>query len=275
MKTADGYLVDSGNGNDTVIGGVGDDSITGGAGNDSLTGGQGADTFTFSRSDFFSYNESTGLEVYNKAVDTITDFKPGEGDTLDFGDLGDLSFYNSLTAAKADAASLFFSGGSVYLNTDTSDDGSKYNAVPILNFTIKPVVLSDNSGFASPVGGAGDDDITGSAGNDSLTGGQGADTFTFSRSDFFSYNESTGLEVYNKAVDTITDFKLGEGDALDLGDLGALEFYSSLKEANDMNSQLFYTGGKVYLNTADTSNDSSNYSATAIITLIGNPILDA
>ncbi len=54
-------------------------------------------------------------------------------------------------------------------------------------------------------GGTGDDQLTGGKGNDILTGGAGADTFIWKAGD-------TGN-------DTITDFKAGEGDRIDISDL--------------------------------------------------------
>ncbi|NHN78734.1 calcium-binding protein, partial [Azotobacter chroococcum] len=62
-----------GQGNDTLIGSAGDDILIGGAGDDILTGGDGADTFVWRAGD-------TGNDV-------VTDFDPGEGDTLDLSDL--------------------------------------------------------------------------------------------------------------------------------------------------------------------------------------------
>ncbi|TBW10116.1 type I secretion C-terminal target domain-containing protein, partial [Azotobacter chroococcum subsp. isscasi] len=58
---------------DTLIGSAGDDILIGGAGDDILTGGDGADTFVWRAGD-------TGNDV-------VTDFDPGEGDTLDLSDL--------------------------------------------------------------------------------------------------------------------------------------------------------------------------------------------
>ncbi|EMV9186202.1 type I secretion C-terminal target domain-containing protein, partial [Escherichia coli] len=54
-------------------------------------------------------------------------------------------------------------------------------------------------------GGTGDDQLTGGKGDDILTGGAGADTFIWKAGD-----------VGN---DTITDFKAGEGDRIDLSEL--------------------------------------------------------
>lgn len=69
-----------GNGNDTLDAGADNDALDGGVGNDTLIGGAGADTLT----------GGTGADVFRwESVDvlgdTITDFKRGEGDTLDLG----------------------------------------------------------------------------------------------------------------------------------------------------------------------------------------------
>ncbi len=125
-------------------------------------------------------------------------------------------------------------------------------------------------------GGAGDDLITGGAGSDKLTGGKGLDTFSFSLSDFFTDKEDKDgniISEFNKSVDTITDFNLTEGDMLDLGNLGLLDFsYNSLTAAQTDEAQLFYLKGIVYLNT-DTTGEK--YTATPIINLTGNPAVNA
>ena len=54
-------------------------------------------------------------------------------------------------------------------------------------------------------GGAGNDVLTGGKGNDMLSGGAGADTFVWKAGDI--------------GQDVIKDFKLSEGDRLDLTDL--------------------------------------------------------
>lgn len=76
--TEDGVLLAGGNGNDRLIGGQsadllvggnGRDVLAGGAGDDDLVGGHGADRF-----------------FVGEGKDTISDFRPAEGDRLDFGD---------------------------------------------------------------------------------------------------------------------------------------------------------------------------------------------
>jgi Ca2+-binding RTX toxin-like protein len=148
--TKNGFELNAGEGNDTIIGGVGNDTIIGGAGSDKLTGGKGIDVFSFSKSDFFTDN-SNGIKVYNKSVDTITDFNVKEGDLLDFDDLGQLEFYANLKDAQESNAHLFFIKGSnkVYLNTDTTD--SHYNATIIITLTGKTEVNTELTNFNYPI----------------------------------------------------------------------------------------------------------------------------
>ncbi len=130
-------------------------------------------------------------------------------------------------------------------------------------------VIDAGSGKDVVVGNIGDDKITGGAGSDKLTGGKGADTFSFSNADFFTENASGDL-VFNKSADTITDFKLVEGDSLDFSDLGDLYFYKTVNDAKLEDAHLFYVigSGKIYFNTDMTG---EKFTATPIITLTGNP----
>ncbi|MFQ2478792.1 retention module-containing protein [Aeromonas caviae] len=66
-------------GNDRLLGGMGDDVLRGGQGNDILTGGAGSDLFVWGSGD-----EGT---TATPAIDTITDFRPQEGDRIDLADL--------------------------------------------------------------------------------------------------------------------------------------------------------------------------------------------
>ncbi|WP_457851635.1 type I secretion C-terminal target domain-containing protein [Aeromonas caviae] len=58
---------------------MGDDVLRGGQGNDILTGGAGSDLFVWGSGD-----EGTTASL---AIDTITDFRPQEGDRIDLADL--------------------------------------------------------------------------------------------------------------------------------------------------------------------------------------------
>ena len=72
--------------------------------------------------------------------------------------------------------------------------------------------IGGGAGNDTVKGGAGTDMIYGNLGDDTLTGGAGADAFVFLKSDV----AATGAAL---SKDTITDFKISEGDRLDLRDL--------------------------------------------------------
>jgi Ca2+-binding RTX toxin-like protein len=150
ITNKEGVQIDAGLGKDTVIGSIGNDTIIGGAGSDKLTGGKGADTFSFSNADFYTEN-ANGNSVFNKSADTITDFNLKEHDILDFGDLGELSFYTTLNAAKVDDAHLFYLKGSgkIYLNVIDTNSG-KYVPTVIITLTGKPAVNADLTDWDYP-----------------------------------------------------------------------------------------------------------------------------
>jgi Ca2+-binding RTX toxin-like protein len=243
--------------------------------------------FTDMNSDFL-FSVSGGNIIENETI-----FWNKDSDTniiISKGTLTGVSIANSdyiLTTAKV-----------LYIDTQNAWGENGYEYTPILNergYTLStmqeeitkrfvPIVLKNDNvitiknpdgtevnagdGKDTVIGSIGEDTISGGAGSDKLTGGKGADTFAFSKSDFFTAN-SKGVEVYNKSVDAITDFNIKEGDLLDFGDLGQLEFYTKLKEAQASNAHLFFIKGsnKVYLNTDITEN---HYTPTVIITLTGN-----
>jgi Ca2+-binding RTX toxin-like protein len=85
-------ILEAGKGNDRLEGRAGRDILIGGTGNDILVGGSGGDTLTGGTgSDTFVYQAVTDLG------DTITDFKPSEGDKLDLSQLLAGSLYSNDT----------------------------------------------------------------------------------------------------------------------------------------------------------------------------------
>lgn len=142
--TNDGDELIGGSGNDVLIGNAGGDNLTGGAGIDKLTGGKDGDTFSFQTSDFLTENKNGDL-VFNKSVDTITDFKPKDGDTLSFGDMGDVAFFKNLSMAKSEQAPLFYIKGKIYFDTNPADD--IYTPTVIVKLTGNPKVSTDFTGW--------------------------------------------------------------------------------------------------------------------------------
>jgi hypothetical protein len=88
-------------------------------------------------------------QIYLPLIHQI--FDPIEGDVLEFGELGGLGFYPTVAAAKIAEASLFYSGGKIYLNTDTT--GEKFIATPIITLTgnQKSFLNADGDGWAESI----------------------------------------------------------------------------------------------------------------------------
>jgi VCBS repeat-containing protein len=83
-------------------------------------------------------------------------------------------------------------------------------------------------------GGAGNDALNGGNGNDILVGGKGNDALAGGAgADVFAWKLGDGGTAGAPAVDTITDFKVSEGDRLDLRDLLQSEAGSSLDKYLD------------------------------------------
>lgn len=120
------------------------------------------------------------------------------------------------------------------------------------------------SGNDTLIGGHGDDILIGGDGKNTLTGGPGKDTFNFYKIDFFN-EDVNGNFIFNKSSTQITDFNPNQ-DQLVTSQLGHLEFFDSLKDAQTAQSELFYIPGKIYLNI-----DEEGYKPVQIITLTGNP----
>ena len=175
------------------------DAITGHAadtGADTLTGGSGNDILF---GDLISYNKLEGSAALKAfAADKLST-------TVDHID--DRTLHQFISEHVADVGALA-SASNIY---GTSDGADK------LIGNVGDDILFGQGGNDVLSGGAGNDILVGGKGNDTLTGGGQADTFVWLKGDT---NTGTG-------VDTITDFKHGEGDKLDLSDL--------LQGSNDAN----------------------------------------
>ncbi|WP_420859382.1 Hint domain-containing protein [Marivivens marinus] len=163
-----GMVVDTGAGNDTIIGGLGndilsggagDDLISGGAGIDTIGGGTGNDTITFAEGDVVQGNEGDDTfiledlgEPTNGTI-TVTGGNTSEtlggGDTLQLGDLADLSTLN-ITGTSTNA-----SGNTSYSGSVTLDDGTILNFSEIENI----ICFTTGTRIATPHGARAIEDL--------------------------------------------------------------------------------------------------------------------
>ncbi|MFM5843711.1 retention module-containing protein [Aeromonas sanarellii] len=120
-------------GSDRILGGLGDDLIRGGQGNDILSGGAGSDLFVWGQGD-----EGTAAQP---AIDTITDFRPEEGDRIDLADLLKGVTGNSLDGLLNHLSATVTTGsgglGDVNLSVSPAGDGHVTQQI-----TLKDVDLS-------------------------------------------------------------------------------------------------------------------------------------
>src|SRR5450830_197979 len=208
------------------------DAITGHAadtGADTLTGGSGNDILF---GDLISYNNLEGSAALKAfAADKLST-------TVDHID--DRTLHQFITEHVADVGALA-SASNIYGTNDGADSliGNAGNDI-----------LFGQGGNDVLSGGAGNDILVGGKGNDTLTGGAGADTFVWLKGDT---NTGTG-------VDTVTDFKHGDGDKLDLSDL--------LQDNNDTNLSSYL---KL---TTDSSGSTLSVSSTGTFTAQGGGTAD-
>lgn len=213
--------------------------------------------------------------------------------TLENSDLKMVSAAISATAFDSELSNVFYDLKNI-LGNDSVEGGALIseetvngviNAFQYINYANNIITIKSSEGIAIDagngndvvVGGIGDDTIIGGSGSDKLTGGRGLDKFTFGFSDFYTdfdaFMESNDSEpVFNKSVDVITDFSLRNGDILDFGNMGKLGFYKTVDDAIANKAELFYVTGQVYYNT---SWNIDNYTPVIIITLTGNPPVNA
>ncbi len=94
------------------------------------------------------------------------------------------------------------------------------------------VVASGDGVGSTFIGTDGDDVLVGGAGNDILTGNDG--------SDIFVWNEGDEGTLATPAVDTVTDFSIAQGDALNLADLLQGEHDGSGVDADNLDQFLSF-----------------------------------
>ncbi|MGN5017874.1 retention module-containing protein [Aeromonas caviae] len=128
-------------GNDRLLGGMGDDVLRGGQGNDILTGGAGSDLFVWGSGD-----EGT---TASPAIDTITDFRPQEGDKIDLADLlkgvTDNSVDGLLGHLQASVTSTGNGLSDVSLSVSPAGDGNVTQQITLKDVDLRGWNLSGSS----------------------------------------------------------------------------------------------------------------------------------
>jgi Ca2+-binding RTX toxin-like protein len=182
-----GDVMDGQRGNDILDGGAGADVLSGGSGNDYIAAGSGHDILFGSAGNDVLIGEAGNDRLIGG---------PGQ-DTAVFEDNGNLvvdlgagTARGTLGADRLEAIENIVALGTTVLILGDAGDNH----------------LEAGWGLDTLSGGEGDDELYGQQSNDRLTGGPGADHFLFGDR---NWNEASG-------DDLITDFRVGEGDRIDV-----------------------------------------------------------
>lgn len=239
------------NGNDTISGDRGSDKINGGNGNDVLLGGLDRDTLIGGNGNDLLYGGDGNDNLMGGAGNDTVD--GGIGNDVINGGTGN----DSLLGGDGNDTITAGTGGS-YLEGGAGDD--------VLIGGASDDRLVGNAGRDRLTGGAGNDRLVGGedadvlnggAGHDTLEGGSGADTLT----------GGAGMDTFLfdniNAVDKVSDFKMADGDRLDLSAL----FTDHAAVAGELASYVQFTQTRAGL---DVSVDlTGNGQFTKIVQLVG------
>ena len=181
MSRSDGGddILFGGAGNDILYGGGGDDILAGGDGNDLIYGGMGNDILFGD-----GYNEFS--ELFNYISTKLGVESPTLADVQKY--IIDNSQEFDISSPEGGDDTLYGGAGNDILFGGGGND-----------------ILYGGEGNDTLYGGTGNDILIGGKGNDTLYGGSGSDTFTWLKGD--------------DGHDVIKDFRVDEGDRIDLSDL--------------------------------------------------------
>jgi Ca2+-binding RTX toxin-like protein len=279
-------LLDGGDGNDKLFGNEGNDILRGGLGADRLDGGAGRDTADYSlAADAVVANLAEPLANAGEAAgDTYTSIENVTGsdfddtirgntgsNTLNGGDGDDiLNGGRNITSGPIRQRSSDTVNGGDGSDTITADNGDRVNGgdgydtvigdnsarrgfnfqvggtdvekvvgtryadvIDASGVTTYGVDLFGQEGSDTLTGGTQSDELDGGSGNDRLTGGDGQDAFIF--------EDGWGR-------DTITDFQLGNIDALIMTNVTGLDNFAQLTITDGMGgAQVTFDGNTIVL----------------------------
>lgn len=160
--------INSGAGNDRIVGSYANDSIDGGSGNDTLTGGLGDDTLIGNAGTDLLVEAATADLMLNDT--SLTGLGSDKLVTIENASLTADDLGRTIDAHDFDRGAVTLTGGA---GNDILTGGSKNDAITGRD---GDDVLAGGDGNDTIVGGFGNDSLLGGLGNDVLIGGFGDDT---------------------------------------------------------------------------------------------------
>ncbi len=212
--------LDGGDGNDRLYGGDGTDTLIGGSGDDTLDGGTGVDTMTGGDGNDSYYVDDASDQVIELAgngtadqVFSVVSYSlAAEVEALTLTGTAAIdgrgNELNNIITGNGANNGLWGGAGNDTLSGNGGDDRLYgEDGLDTLDGGAGNDRLDGGAGVDTLLGKAGNDTLIGGAGRDTLTGGADADTFVF------NFGDTT---LNSASYDRITDFKINEGDVIDL-----------------------------------------------------------
>ncbi|MBU0860231.1 MAG: type I secretion C-terminal target domain-containing protein, partial [Alphaproteobacteria bacterium] len=285
-------MLDGRGGNDTLYGYGGNDTLIGGSGQDTLDGGAGNDTYVFATGfgggsgDLINENAAEGTDTIKFVGIAVEDVRSwSDNSYMYFSHVSSptdiVRVGHGITAAGSTASDYVerveFDDTTVwdltngYIMTDTDDAHTLRGAAgadvldgrggsdSLYGYDGNDI-LSGGNGSDTLYGGDGNDILKGEDGTDTLYGQDGADIFMFEAANAFNN------------VDTIADFNVGQGDAINIADL--LTGFNPTQDAID-DFVIFSTSGGSSIMAIDRDGSGGTYSAQNIATISSVTGLDA
>lgn len=170
VSDATGLVLETGAGNDTIVGGSGNDTVYGGDGNETLNGGAGNDAL-YGGGDNDVFFVSAGF-----GQDTVIGGQSGTNyDTLQLVDATFGGTGVTITYTTAEAGSFSFNLGSGTFSEIEVVRGSASGDAFLGGAATTGIEAYAEGGFDFMQGGSGNDTLYGGTGGDSILGGAGAD----------------------------------------------------------------------------------------------------
>ena len=223
-------IVNSGQGNDTLIGSVlndilrgrdGDDVLQGGDGADTLEGDRGADSLIGGPGNDALWSDSSDILIDGGEGTDILVVEPQSGNVnIDLGASGIERINNNVSVQDRGPGNDTYDASTAAVGTDIyagwGDDtliGGDFNDV-----------LRGQDGDDTIVGGPGNDTIVGAEGADAMSGGIGNDRFTtvnIKEGDTVNGGDGTDTVVFAIQTDDLTvDFSAMEVEVIETGGVG-------------------------------------------------------
>ena len=202
--------IDSGYGDDIIIGNAGNNILIGGGGYDELDGGDGSDDYLVTGNEAGGWSSFQDYDAYNDSGLTGSDRILAQGTgNVDVG-LTNFGTSNGIEIIDATGAT-----GIVRLMGNWESNILNFSATQLLGSNLR---IDGKDGNDTITGSSSSDTIIGGIGNDKVNGGQGSDTYLITGNEAGGWSSFQGYDTYADNGTTGSDRLIAQGTGnVDIG----------------------------------------------------------